>query len=403
MHAQLDFTGFSDVRMHLGVTGSIAAYKALDLLRMWKSCGIGVSVTVTESGQEFTPLINYQALGADPVYGAMYAPGSPVFAHLDPGREANAMVIAPATANILAKLAHGLADDMLSAQALAFPGPKVLAPAMNPRMWAAPTTKSNWKRLQEMDFICVEPDTGHVACNETGGGRLARLETIYMYGLRAALPGDMAGLNVLVSMGPTRESWDAVRHWTNPSSGIQGAAIAAAAWLRGAIVTAVCGPGSPWLPDDILRIDVDSALAMNEAINDVRHEQDIICMAAAVADFRPTGGSQRKYKKNGKSGLTIAFEPTVDILAGLGASKGKDQKLVGFAAETDDLEANAQGKLKAKNLDLILGNPLNVRGSGFASITNRVTAMDKTGRIERWPELSKTEVAWRLWDWILSL
>jgi len=403
MNAHLNFTGFTGIRLHLGVTGSVAAYKALDLLRMWQRCGLTVGATVTEAGQKFTPLINYRALGADPVYGAMYEEDAPVFGHLDPGRQAEALVIAPATANILAKLAGGIADDMLSAQALAFPGPKVLAPAMNPRMWAAPATQANWLKLKDMDFITVEPDSGHVACNEEGSGRLAFLEAIFMCGLKAVLPGDMAGQNVLVTMGPTRESWDAVRFWTNPSSGIQGAAIAVAAWLRGAQVTAVCGPGSPWLPDDVARIDVDSAQAMSEAVSDVSAEQDAICMCAAVADFKPTGGSASKFKKSGRTGLTIEFEPTTDILAGLGENKRPGQKLIGFAAETDDLETYAKGKLEAKNLDLIVANPLGTRGAGFASVTNKVTVMDSSGRMERWPELSKPEVAWRIWDWMLSL
>lgn len=403
MQPHIKFSGFSDKRLHLGVSGSIAAYKALDLLRMWRECGISVGATVTEAGQKFTPLINYRALGAEPVYSSMFDGEASVFSHLEPGRWADAMIIAPATADIIAKIGNGFADDLLTAQVLSFSGPKVVAPAMNPRMWAARPTKENWQRLKDLDFICVEPEPGRVACDEEGAGRLARIEEIYMHGLRAALPSDMSGMRVLVGLGPTREFWDALRFWSNPSTGIQGAAIAAAAWLRGAIVTAVCGPGAPWLPEKIMRIDVTSAAQMLEAVNDFWPEQDIACMAAAVADFKPKSAGEGKFKKAGKTSLKLEFEATEDILAGLGANKTGEQKLIGFAAETDDLEANAKRKLEAKNLDLILANPLGVPGAGFASATNRITAMDRTGRVERWPELPKPEVAWRIWDWILSI
>jgi phosphopantothenoylcysteine decarboxylase/phosphopantothenate--cysteine ligase len=403
MPAHLDFTGFSDRRLHLGVTGSIAAYKAFDLLRMWTATGMGVGTTVTEAGRRFTPLVNYRALGADPVYGGMFDADNSIYAHLEPGRDADALVVAPATANSLAKLAHGLADDLLSAQALSFPGPKVVAPAMNPRMWEATPTRQNWRKLKEMEYICIEPESGAVACADQGAGRLARIETVYMYGLRAALPGNMAGMRVLVGMGPTREHWDAVRFWSNPSTGTQGAAIAAAAWLRGAVVTAVCGPGSPWLPDDIMRVDVMNAARMHEAVSDLWPEQDAACMTAAVADFRPASGVPGKFKKAGRTKIEIEFESTPDILAEMGAGKRPNQKIIGFAAETENLEQNALAKLESKNLDLVLANPIGQRGSGFEAATNRITALDRTGRVERWPELSKTEVAWRTWDWILSL
>ena len=402
MRTHLAFTGFADKRLHLGVTGSIAAYKALDLLRMWRSCGLAVGVTVTGAGQKFTPLVNYRALGADPVYSGMFEDDS-VYAHLEPGQQGDALVIAPATANMLAKLAAGLADDMLSAQALSFPGPKVVAPAMNPRMWAAEPTRQNWKRLKESGYICIEPESGQVACDDSGEGRLADSDKIYMYGLRAALPGDMSGVRVLVGIGPTREPWDAVRHWSNPSTGTQGAAAAAAAWLRGATVTAVCGPGVPWLPGEVMRIDVSTAAEMFDAVMDVWPEQDVGLMTAAVADFRPAGGPEGKFKKDTGGRLTIEFEPTADILTEMGNRQKGDRKLIGFAAETDNLEDNARAKLDRKNLDLILANPIGTRGAGFVVATNRITAVDRTGRIEKWPELPKTEVAWRIWDWILSL
>jgi len=263
------FKGFLGKRMHLGVSGSIAAYKMLDLLRMFKDTGADLGVTLTDSAQKFVTPLSFEALGASPVFSTMYPVGDDVFGHLMPGEACDTFLIAPASATTIARLANGLADDMLSCQALAFSGKLVIAPAMNPRMWNNPATQENIERLRSRGHIIVEPGCGRTACMEEGKGRLAPLDEIFLHTLRSMAPQDMEGETVMVTLGPTREKWDAVRFWTNPSSGTMGASFALAAWLRGANVHAICGPGTPWLPEAINRHDVSSAAEMFEAAQSV--------------------------------------------------------------------------------------------------------------------------------------
>lgn len=405
----LRFPCFLGRRVHLGVTGSIAAYKSLELLRLLAEAQIGVGVTLTASGQRFIGAESYRALGAQTVDTALFAvadTGDP-FAHLTPGRSAAALVIAPATANILAKLAHGLADDMLSTQALAFAGPLILAPAMNPAMWAAPATQANWRTLLSRGAIGVGPACGNVACGDTGQGRLAPVEHIFAQVLKALSPKDLAGKTVLVTLGPTREAWDAVRYLSNPSSGLMGACLAMAAWLRGAEVRVVAGPTAYEFPPEIGVTSVTSAREMLDAATALWPTADIACCTAAVCDFRPlppaTGHEHKLKKRDLGDDLMIALEPNPDILRSLGASKREGQLLIGFAAETDDLQAQARLKLSEKNLDLIVANRVGVPGSGFDSPTNTVSVLDRSGRSEQWPELPKTEVAWRIWDLLQHL
>ena len=220
-------TRFAHKRLHLGVCGSVACYRATDLLRAWLKLGIHVSVTLTDGARRFVTPLLFESLGALPVYGGMFEPGQDIFAHLEPGQRAQAMVVAPVSADALARLAHGAAADMLSAQALAFDGPLVLAPAMNPRMWTHPATRANAALLEQRGARFVGPDRGGTACGDEGRGRLAALPEIFLAGLRALAPQDMAGLRVMVTLGPTREAWDGVRFWSNPSSGLMGAALAA--------------------------------------------------------------------------------------------------------------------------------------------------------------------------------
>ena len=399
--AHLAFGGFMDRRLHLGVSGSVAAFKALELLRMWLTTGTSVSATLTDSARRFVTDLSFVSLGADPVYGAMFDKG-PHFGHLAPGREAQAMIVAPATANTLAKLACGLSDDMLSCQALSFDGPMVVAPAMNPRLWDAPATRENWQRLKDRGLTCLEPESGLVACGDQGRGRLPAVELVYLHGLRALAPKDMAGRKVLVSLGPTREHFDCVRFWSNPSSGAMGAAVAVAAWLRGAEVTAVCGPTDLWLPPEINRIDVVTAEQMHEACLDIwsgPDGADMAVMTAAVADFRPVPFGRGKYKKAAGS-LQVDFESNPDVLAAMGAHKRPGQRLAGFAAESGDPAPEMARKLAAKHLDLIVGNDVTAQGSGFCSPTNAVSVLDAQGRLEQWPTQAKTEVAWRVLDWM---
>ena len=413
--AHLRFPCFLGRRVHLGVTGSIAAYKSLELLRLLVEAQIDVGVTLTAAAQRFIGPASFQALGAGAVHTSMFdqSPagglGDDPFAHLTPGRSAAAMVIAPATANCIAKIAHGIADDMLSTQALAFRGPLIIAPAMNPNMWNAPATQENWRTVLERGAIAAGPDAGNVACGDTGQGRLCRVEHIFAQVLRALSPKDLAGKNVLVTLGPTREPWDAVRYLSNPSSGLMGACLAVSAWMRGAAVHVVAGPTDFDFPPGITVRRVNTALEMQAAAAELFPAADIACCTAAVADFRPvppTGGASRKLKKRdfGESGApSIALTPNPDILRGLGAAKRDGQILIGFAAETDDVLGQAKMKLAEKRLDLIVANRVGVAGSGFAAATNVVAVLDRNGRAEQWPELPKTEVAWRIWDLLQHL
>jgi len=395
--AHYQFDTFHGKRIHLGVTGSIAAYKALDLTRAFLHLHLQVGATLTASAQKFVTELSFSALGAEPLYSGMFASGAN-FDHLEPS-VADAFIIAPATANILAKMAHGLADDLLSCQILAFPGPVLVAPAMNPRMWNAPATRHNWAILGERGVIRIEPDCGNVACGDTGQGRLAPMDEIFVRTLAALSPQDLRGKKIMLTLGPTREYFDKARFWSNPSTGTMGAAIAVAATLRGAEVTAITGPVDIRLPSMINKIPVITARDMFQAASDIFPSQDIGCFTAAVADYRPPACPAGKYKKNGQP-LSLSFESNPDILATLSRSKKTGQQTIGFAAEAQDLERNAALKLDKKNLDLIIANPIDESGSGFASATNRVVVMDRHGRKESWPQLPKTEIAWRIWDWI---
>ena len=402
MNEHLNFDCFLGKRIHLGVSGSVAAYKSLDLLRMFRKAGIEVSVTLTSGAQEFIRGLSYEALGAFKVWEKMYPTMDDTFGHLEPGQAADAMLVAPATASVLARMTHGLADDMLSCQALAFNGPKLVAPAMNPAMWDAPATRDNCRVLAERGVEFIGPDCGDVACGDHGKGRLAPLESIYAHSLRAVAPDDMSGKHVLITLGPTREKWDAVRFWSNPSSGLMGACIAMAAWLRGAKVTVVSGPVNWWFPAAVDVVKVDSAQQMYEAATDIWPSCTTGCFTAAVADFKPIPHGEGKFKKAGNDALQVDFDTNPDILKTIGSMKKDNQQLIGFAAETSNIQEAAKGKLERKNLDLIVANPINKPGAGFESSTNSVYVLDRAGRSEEWPDLPKTEVAWRIWDLLLQ-
>lgn len=391
------FDTFHGKRIHLGITGSIAAYKALELTRAFLQLHLQTSVTLTASAQEFIRPLSFTAVGAYPVYSGMFAPGTD-FDHLEPS-SADALLVAPATANIIAKAAHGIADDLLSCQILAFPGPILIAPAMNPRMWSSSATQQNVATLLSRGVRFIMPAEGKVACGDTGTGKLAAVEDIFLHTLRAITPQDLAGKKVMLTLGPTREYFDRARFWSNPSTGIMGACLAISAALRGAEVTAICGPISLKLPDFIKTISVTSAREMFTAAQDTFPGQDIGCFTAAVADFRPPQCQLGKFKKSGEP-LTLTFDANPDILATLSIRKASHQITIGFAAEAQDLHDNATSKLVRKNLDLIVANPITSAHAGFGSSTNQVFLFDKHGREESWPILPKTEVAWRVWDWI---
>ncbi|MEJ5243580.1 MAG: bifunctional phosphopantothenoylcysteine decarboxylase/phosphopantothenate--cysteine ligase CoaBC [Desulfomicrobiaceae bacterium] len=394
------FDTFRGERVHLGVCGSVAAYKALELTRALVHLEMPVEVTLTTAATQFVTPMAFRAVGVAAVHTAPFHLEDP-FQHLQPGELARAVAVVPATANILAKMAHGLADDLLSTQLLACPGPVLVAPAMNPRMWQASATQANVQVLRQRGVRFVGPDSGAVACGDMGTGRLAPVEEIFVEILRLIAPQDLAGMRILVTLGPTREYFDPARFWSNPSTGTMGASLAAAAALRGAEVTAVCGPVDIALPRSVRRIDVISAQEMFTAAMDLFPSVDMALCTAAVADFRPPR-QETKYKKDGQS-LALTFAPNPDILAAMGKTKAPHQRLLGFAAETGDLAAAAAAKLERKNADLMAANPIGQAEAGFASPTNRMVVVDRSGRTESWPVLPKTEVAWRLLSWLASL
>ncbi len=403
MNAPIRFTALQGRKLHLGVCGSVAAYKAVELMRMLQKADVRVCVTLTEAASRFLSPLTFRSLGAEEVHTRMFEEGD-VFAHLTPGAEADAFVIAPATATTLARLACGLADEMLSAQALAFPGKLVIAPAMNPRMWCNPATQRNVGLLRERGHMLVTPESGRVACGDEGEGKLAPLEAIFMAALQAMAPDDFAGKTLLVTLGPTREQWDGVRFWSNLSTGRMGASLVHAAWLRGAVVHAIAGPGVPWLPPGVLRHDVTSAKQMYEAAKEIWPDCDMGVFTAAVADFAPEPLGPHKFKKSGaQDGVTLRFGPNPDILADLSRNRRNGQKVMGFAAETEELETRVLEKLTAKKADMLVGNLVGIPGSGFSGATNRVFVADASGRRENWPELSKADVSWRLLDWLSTL
>lgn len=404
-------TRLKNRRIHLGVTGSIACYKTLDLLRALLACGIHVSATLTPAARHFVTPLLFEALGAMPVYTDMFAEQGTPFAHLEPGQHAAAFFIIPASADILSRLATGSAPDMLSAQLLAFSGPVLAAPAMNPRMWKHPAVQANVALLKQRGVTIVSPESGNMACGDQGEGRLASTTQLLLFALRALSAQDMRKDSVLVTLGPTREPWDGVRFWSNPSTGTMGTCLALAAWLRGAKVFAVTGPGVPdeLLPRDLpglVRIDVTTAADMYEQACGLWKDCGLGFFSAAVADFSPVPYGKEKFKKDkGQEGFSIRFTPNKDILAALSEHRQPGQKVLGFAAETaasgKELLELARAKRQRKNADVLAANRVGTRGAGFAGDTNSMTVIDASGREEVWPEQSKADVAWDLCTWLL--
>lgn len=402
-------TRYADKKLHLGISGSIACYKTVELLRSFLKLGIRVSATLTSGAREFiTPLL-IRAAGASPVYGEMFQLDE-VFSHLEPGRNTDCMLLAPASANLLARLAQGAATDMLSAQFVAFSGPVVIAPAMNPRMWIHAATQANAGLLRERGACFVGPDEGVTACGETGEGRLADLQEIFLATLGALSPKDMAGLKVLVTMGPTREYWDGVRFWSNPSSGKMGSALATAAWLRGATVTALCGPGVDIaLPRGVHVINVGSAGEMFEAAAGLWPQMDMGLFCAAVADFYPVPlARERKIKKEDiEEMFELEFRRNPDILATLARNRRPQQKILGFAAEIvldlPELLPLARAKLVKKRSDVLAGNRVNEGEGAFGSDLDSMAVVDKNGREEIWGPQPKADIAWELLTWLLNI
>lgn len=404
-------TKFADRHLHLGISGSIACYKSADLLRDLLKIQMRVSVTLTKGAKHFVTSLLFKSLGAEPVYEEMFGDEKDVFGHLEPGQKADALAIAPASANIIAKLANGMADDMLSAQALAFPGKLLIAPAMNPRMWAHDATRDNLQKLIDRGALLVAPGIGLAACGDEGQGRLAGMPEIFLGILKALSPQDMSSAKVMVTMGPTREKWDGVRFWSNPSTGLMGCALATAAWLRGATVTAICGPGlNVYLPASVRRINVTDAKEMMAEAEKIWPESSMGFFSAAVSDFapeRPENADRLKVKKKACQNLSVSFSANPDIIKTLCQNRRQDQKALGFAAEiTPDMQSLlplALGKLNDKHADIIAANRVNPGSGAFGAAMGSMAIVDKAGHSEIWDAQSKADIAWDLCTWLLRM
>ena len=385
----------------LGVTGGIAAYKAVELLRLLTKAGAEVRVIMTENAGWFVGPGTFQALSGKPVCTSVFEEGDAAIRHIDWARNTDLAVIAPATANCIGKLAGGIADDALSTYMLAVTAPVVLCPAMNTNMYAHPSVQRNLEILRGFGHILVAPDAGQLACGTEGPGRLP--DPAYIMEKLAAVmaPQDLAGRTVLVTAGPTREPIDPVRYISNPSSGKMGFAVARAARQRGARVILVSGPVGLADPADVETHRVATAREMHACVMAHLEQADIVIKTAAVSDYRPSSPAAHKIKKS-TDRLTLELEKTPDILQEIGSRKGS-RLLVGFAAETRDLKANALQKLEAKNLDLIVGNLIGAPDSGFAGDTNQVTFFGPDGTVEALAVMSKENAAHRLLDRIVPM
>jgi len=385
-------------RVLMGVSGGIAAYKSADLVRRLREAGAEVRVVMTESATQFITPLTLQALSGHRVHRHLLDPDSEAaMGHIDLARWADVVLVAPATANFMARLAHGMADDLLTTLCLASAAPVALAPAMNQQMWTNPATRANAALLAQRGVHLFGPGDGSQACGEVGPGRM--LEPVQLIALTAGLfaTGRLAGLNVLVTAGPTREEIDPVRCLTNYSSGKMGYAVAAAAAEAGAVVTLISGPVALAAPETVRRIDVRTAREMHDAVTGLASDQDIVIAAAAVADYRPRARAAHKVKKGGQV-VTLELEPTDDILASVTALKQRPFT-VGFAAETEDLERNARHKRMAKSLDMIAANWVGREGGGFDSDENELTVFWEGGR-KLLPHDTKDRLARELIDLI---
>ncbi|MHB8068019.1 MAG: bifunctional phosphopantothenoylcysteine decarboxylase/phosphopantothenate--cysteine ligase CoaBC [Desulfobaccales bacterium] len=392
---------YTGKRILLGVSGGIAAYKAAELARRLVSSGAKVKVVMTQAAQEFVTPLTFQALTGEKVAAAMFGPGSEPLEHVALGQRVAAIVLAPATANLLGKMAAGIGDDLLTTILLAANKPILVCPAMNCEMWAHAAVQENVGRLKARGLTVLPPEAGELACGATGYGRLPEVETIMEALARLVSPQDLASRKILVTAGPTHEDLDPVRFLTNRSSGKQGYALAKVAWRRGGEVCLVSGPTQLPAPFGVERVEVRSAREMLDAVLARFPKVDTLLMAAAVGDYHPTSCAEHKMKR-GAPELTVHLTQNPDILKEVAALK-KKQVVVGFAAETRDLEAAARRKLEDKGLDLIVANEVNRPDSGFAVNTNEVTIIGRGQLPARLPLLSKEEVAEKVLDEVAAL
>jgi phosphopantothenoylcysteine decarboxylase/phosphopantothenate--cysteine ligase len=403
------------MRIALGVTGGVAAYKAAELVRRLQQEKLDVQVVMTRSAREFITPLTFAALTGQKVITEMFSRGTSeapnvesAIEHIAVAQRIDLLVVAPATADVLAKFAHGVADDFLTTLYLATKASVVVAPAMNVNMWDHPATQANLQTLRTRGVNVVDPDEGYLACGMTGAGRLAGIETITNTVCRVlGLRRDLQGEKILITAGPTAEDLDPVRFLTNRSSGKMGYALASAAQRRSANVILVSGPTGLAVPDSVDWVPVRTTSEMREAVLERADDASIIIKAAAVSDYRPVSSRVQKIKR-GTSNMTIELEPTPDILSELGSRKAKrgdrgSQILIGFAAETERIAESARSKLARKGADIIVANDVTQQGAGFDTDTNIVTLFLNNGREIALPKMSKSEVAERILDQALEL
>ncbi len=384
----------------VGISGGIAAYKSAELVRGLRRQGAEVRVVMSAGAQQFITPLTLQALSGHRVCTALLDPeAEAAMGHIELARWADTLLVAPASANFIARLAHGFADELLAAVCLATDAPVILAPAMNQQMWANPATQDNCELLRQRNIRLLGPAEGEQACGEVGYGRMWEPDQLVDALVSPQERGPLQGRTVVVTAGPTREAIDPVRYLTNRSSGKMGYAVAAAAVRAGAKVVLVSGPTILPTPQGVQRIDVESAHQMHQAVLEVVDHCDLFIATAAVADYRPVAAAEQKIKKSGAA-LTLALEPTKDILAEV-AARSEGPFTVGFAAETEDVEAYARAKLERKALDMIAANGVGQVGCGFDADCNALTVIWRDGRVVL-PQTDKLSLARQLMDIVIE-
>ncbi|MCL5005020.1 MAG: bifunctional phosphopantothenoylcysteine decarboxylase/phosphopantothenate--cysteine ligase CoaBC [Acidobacteria bacterium] len=397
------------MRVGLGVTGGIAAYKAAELLRLLQDRGLDVQVVMSAGARNFVTPLTFAALSGHKVISQVFGEGEQepnvesAIEHIAVAQAIDALVIAPATANVIAKIAHGIADDFLTTLVLATKAPIIIAPAMNVDMWENAATQRNVEVLRTRGFKVIEPEEGYLACGMTGAGRLASVNTIAQAVFETLqVRDDLKGETILVTAGPTEEALDPVRYLTNRSSGKMGYALAEASQRRGAKVLLVSGPTRLQAPSGISVEFVRTTAEMAEAVFRHVDQATVVLMAAAVVDFAPTKVQTEKIKKQGGL-LTVTLKPTLDILAEVARRRKPHQIIVGFAAETGQVLENAAAKLREKQLDLTVANDVTQPGAGFDSDTNIVTLVFPDGRTKPFEKMSKLDVAHLILNAVVEL
>lgn len=395
---------FKDKTVVIGVSGGIAVYKTLDVISRLKKLGVNVNVIMTKSATEFVTPLSFQSLSQNYVVCDMFEdPKTWDVEHISLAKRADVFLMAPATANVIGKMANGIADDMLTTTVMATKAKVLIAPAMNTNMYENPIVQRNINTLKELGYNFVEPESGRLACGDIGKGKLATPETIVDEVVKLlSTKQDLKGKSIIITAGPTMESIDPVRFISNRSSGKMGYAIASQAINRGADVTLISGPTNLTPPQNLKKlIRIESAKDMYDAVIENFDKNEVIIKSAAVADYKPKDYSDKKIKKSNDD-LSIELDRNKDIAYEIGKIK-KEKILVGFAAETNDLIENAKGKVQKKNLDFIVANDLTKEGAGFGVDTNIVKIIDKQGNVTEYPKMKKEEVANVILDKITML